>query len=262
MIDYCASNEIRLMRIGSDIIPFASHQDVVFDWNNLFGSHLVKIGEKIKSIGLRVSMHPGQYTVLNSPHENVVIDSVRDLAWHADFLDTLNVGSSSKIVLHIGGIYKDKSASISRFIDNFSRLPTNIQKRIVLENDEKNYNIEDVLDVCAKLNVPAVLDVFHHELLLPNDNIDLPYWISEAKKTWMPEDGRQKVHYSQQRIDGNRGSHSDTIDTNQFMEFYKKISHLDLDIMLEVKDKNLSVLKCMKAIRDIYEGDRICENAK
>lgn len=254
MVDYCANNQIQLMRIGSDIIPFASHKDVVFNWKSIFASRLIKIGEMIKQNGLRVSMHPGQYTVLNSPHENVVTDSVRDINWHVDFLDVLNVDYSSKIVLHIGGIYGDKTASISRFINNLLQLPENIKKRVVLENDEKNYNIEDIIDICTELNVPAVFDVFHHELLPPKDNKkNILYWMNEAKKTWKSEDGRQKIHYSQQKINGNRGSHSETIDVEQFMKFYKTISHLDLDIMLEVKDKNISALNCMRAISDIYE---------
>lgn len=249
MVNYCAENQIHLMRIGSDIIPFASHRDVIFDWRGFFSSDLAKIGEMIKRSDLRVSMHPGQYTVLNSPHENVLEQSVRDLIWHADFLDSLGVDSSSKMILHIGGVYGDKKAAISRFISNFLQLPENVKKRLILENDEKNYNIEDVIMICIKLDIPAVFDVFHHDLLMPNDNNkDLLYWIGEAAKTWKSVDGRQKLHYSQQKIDGNRGSHSDTIGVAKFMKFYKIISHLDLDIMLEVKDKNLSALKCIEAI--------------
>lgn len=251
MINYCADNHVQLMRIGSDIIPFASHEAIEFNWKDIFASELIKIGKMIKHIGLRVSMHPGQYTVLNSPHKNVVMNSIRDIAWHSDFLDSLCVDCSSKIILHIGGVYEDKATAMARFMHHFHQLPENIKKRIVLENDEKNYNICDVLSICAKLDVPAVFDVFHHELLPPNDNKNVLHLINEASKTWKPEDGRQKIHYSEQKISGKPGAHSDTIDINQFIKFYKIISHLNLDIMLEVKDKNLSALKCATAIRNI-----------
>ncbi len=253
MVDYCAKHQIKLMRIGSDIVPFASHKDVIFDWRRYFSSQLIKIGKMIKQVELRVSMHPGQYTILNSPYNNVVEQSIRDLIWHADLLDFLEVDYSSKMVLHVGGVYGDKKASISRFIQKFLLLPQNIKKRLALENDEKNYNIEDVIAICMKLHIPAIFDVFHHELLSPKaDNKDLLYWINKAGETWKRTDGRQKIHYSQQKIDGKSGAHSATIDIDKFIEFYKRISHLDLDIMLEVKDKNLSALKCINAIHDIY----------
>lgn len=256
MITYCSEKQISLVRIGSDIIPFASHPHVNFNWKELFEERIKKIGGLIKYLGLRVSMHPGQYTVLNSINEYVVEQSLRDIIWHNEFLNTLGTDYSSKIILHIGGIYNDKASSICRFIKNFKQLlGKDIKLRIVLENDDKNYNIEDVITVSSELNIPIVLDIFHHQLLQPETDVhDNLYWINKAGKTWKSIDGRQKIHYSQQNNNGIKGSHSETININEFMNFYKTISHLDLDIMLEVKDKNLSVLKCMKAIKNSIQN--------
>ena len=251
MISYCAENSIKLIRISSDIIPFASRQDISIDWQSIFLEKLQQVGDKISKTNLRVSMHPGQYTVLNSLNQNIVFSAISDIRWHADFLDALNVDASAKIVLHLGGVYNDKNASIIRFIKNFDLLPKNAKSRIVLENDEKNYNIKDVLFVSKKLGIPTVFDAFHHSLNAPEDDKDIMHWITESAKTWTSQDGRQKIHYSQQKIGAKKGAHSDTIDTKIFMDFYKTISKLNIDIMLEVKDKNISVLNCMKAIKSI-----------
>ncbi len=74
------------------------------------------------------------------------------------------------------------------------------------------------------------------------------YWISLCRETWNKEDGVQKIHYSQQDVNKRPGAHSSTIEIKQFIEFIDKMD-LDLDIMLEVKDKNLSALKCINYIR-------------
>lgn len=252
MIDYCSKKQIYLIRISSDTIPFASHPLVNFNWKKFVGERLKKIGNLIKCSGLRISMHPGQYTILNSINTHVVEQSIRDINWHCEFLNTLGADYASKIILHIGGIYGNKENSICRFIKNFKQLlNNNIKSRIALENDDKNYNIEDVINISSELNIPVVLDIFHHHLLSPKNNFhDDLYWINKVAETWKPSiDGKQKIHYSQQNTNNIRGSHSNTIDVDKFMNFYKTISHLDLDIMLEVKDKNLSVLKCMEAIK-------------
>ncbi len=92
----------------------------------------------------------------------------------------------------------------------------------------------------------VVFDVLHHQInLLKDQDFSDVDWICKARKTWdLITDGRQKIHYSQQKLGGKTEVHSDTIDVDRFKRFYGTIKYLDLDIMLEVKDKNLSVLKC------------------
>ena len=90
-------------------------------------------------------MHPGQYTILNSPHPQVVHNAVADLKYHAEFLDALAAGPESKIILHLGGIYGDKKRAIRSFKENYLRLPEKIKRRLALENDDSNYNLEEVL---------------------------------------------------------------------------------------------------------------------
>jgi UV DNA damage endonuclease len=195
---------------------------------------------------MRVSMHPGQYTVLNSPKEDVVERAVEDLIYHNRFLDCLNDGRDSKIILHIGGVYGDKKSAVMRFMDNYKLLDDRIKSRLVIENDDKSFNIKDVLDTGIKLNIPVVYDNLHNATN-PYDNSSDDFWIRECSKTWNLRDGRQKVHYSQQNQDKKKGSHSETIGITEFMDYYRSVAGENLDIMLEVKDKNISCIKCINS---------------
>ena len=66
IIDYNIENSIKLLRITSDLIPFGSSPVNTLNWWEIFSSQFKSIGEKIRSSDMRVSMHPGEYTVLNS----------------------------------------------------------------------------------------------------------------------------------------------------------------------------------------------------
>lgn len=103
-IDYNSRNDIRLFRISSDIIPFGSSPVNRLAWQDIYVPELHRIGDKIRAAGMRVSMHPGQYTILNSPDESVVARAAEDLLYHTKFLDSLGTGPEHKIILHIGGI--------------------------------------------------------------------------------------------------------------------------------------------------------------
>lgn len=110
IIEYNIKNNIKLFRISSDLIPFGSSPINTLSWWEIFSSQFSEIGKKIKTSGMRVSMHPGQYTVLNSPNIEVVDRAIDDLNYHTKVLDSIGVGSEHKIVLHIGGVYNDKKA--------------------------------------------------------------------------------------------------------------------------------------------------------
>lgn len=247
IIDYNIKNDIRLFRISSDLIPFGSSEVNDLPWWDIFSSKLSSIGEKIKASEMRVSMHPGQYTVLNSPKEDVVKRAIEDLNYHNRVLDSLGVDMDSKIILHIGGVYNNKEKAINNFIENFQLLDKSVRQRLVIENDDKSFNIGEVFKIGELLNIPVVFDNLHNEVLPYDLSKDNKYWIAQCRKTWKKEDGVQKIHYSQQDVNKRPGGHSSTIVVNKFIDFLKEID-MDIDIMLEVKDKNLSAVKCINGI--------------
>ncbi len=250
IIDYNGKNGIRLFRITSDLIPLSTLPQNTVPWATLFQERFAAIGTKIKKTNQRVSMHPGQYTVLNSPDENVVGKAIEDLEYHATILELLGCDQTSKIILHVGGAYGDKIQAMERFKTNYLRLSDKIKKHLVIENDDRVYTIEEVLTLGEALNIPVVYDNLH-DAVNPSPNREEPisYWVDRAEATWKKADGRQKTHYSQQDPTKHLGAHSATIDLDVFMQYVKNLGRTDLDFMLEVKDKNISALKCHNAFR-------------
>jgi UV DNA damage endonuclease len=248
ILDWNAAHGIELFRITSDLIPFGSHPINTVPWWRILKSQFARLGDFIARKGLRVSMHPGQFTILNSPRREVVANSVKELEYHTAVLDALGVDSSHKIVIHLGGVYGDKAESLSRFVENCKRLNSRIRARLVIENDERCYTVEDVLGASRAIGVPVVFDVFHHVWNPALEALPVRLIIGLAAKTWRKRDGRVKIHYSDQWPGGPAGAHSKSINVGKFLRFYETIHDLDLDIMLEVKDKEQSVLKLFRAL--------------
>lgn len=241
---YNRDHDIHLFRISSDVIPFGSHPAVDFAWDTRFRDQLLSLGEKARSADIRLSMHPGQYTVLNSPDSSVVDRAVEDLRYHCRLLDCLHADASSKIILHIGGAYGDERSALDRFAKNYRDLDESIRRRLVIENDDRVFNIETVLETGISLRCPVVFDNLHHQVNPSETTMSDAAWIEACSQTWRNEDGAPKIHYSQQDPGKRPGSHSRTIDAGTFLSYVDGI-HGDVDVMLEVKDKNLSAMKCI-----------------
>lgn len=241
-------NDIYMFRISSDIIPFASHAINNIEWWEIFKDDLIACGNFIKENHIRVSMHPGQYTVINSNSEDVVRKSIEDLEYHCRFLDALEVDYTNKIILHVGGVYGDKASAMERFKHNFKRLSISAQNRLALENDDKSYTVKDVLELSGEINIPVVFDNLHHELN-PCD-IEFEDILFLVKNTWKAKDGSMKLHYSDKDLEKRGGAHSKFVVTENFLNYIDKINAIDADIMLEVKDKEISALKCICALED------------
>ncbi|EXJ22947.1 UV DNA damage endonuclease [Alkalibacterium sp. AK22] len=258
MIDYNHAKGIRMFRISSDIIPFGSDLEVNhLNWPKIFADTFSRIAKKIQAYALRVSMHPGQYTVLNSPKQDVIKRAVEDLRYHCLFLDSLEVGREGKLVLHIGGLYGDKEKAMERFVANYKELDQTIKDRLIIENDDRLFTIADVLSISEETGAPVVYDNLHHKLNGEKLNDSDAYWIEKAIQTWSSLDGRPKVHYAQQQKGARLGAHSLTIEIEPFLTYFKKIKDFDIDIMLEVKDKNLSAIKCILATSDKQETSEL-----
>ncbi len=257
MLDYNGEMGIRLFRMSSDIIPFGGNPVNTLDWSVAFAPQLAALGDKAKSLGIRLSMHPGQYSVLNSPRRDVVEATIRDLDYHATFMDAMGLGSENKIILHVGGGYENHREALERFALHSEELTPQIKNRLVIENDERIFNIEEVLELSEVVKLPVVFDILHHQAN-PSAPAGSPEtWIAAASKSWAPSDGPPKLHYSQQDKDKKIGAHSVTISLEGFLEFIEIIKPYDPDVMLEVKDKNLSVVKCMNALADDKKISRL-----
>ncbi len=248
ILHWNAGHGIMLFRISSDTIPFGSHEANTVKWWEILQPDFERIGDFIRKNNMRVSMHPGQFTVLNSKRADVVQKSVAELDYHARFLDALGTDFTSKIIVHLGGVFGDKQASLARFIENFSLLSESAQRRLIVENDEKSYSLVDALAVSKALAIPVVFDVFHHCWNPSFEGAPLTALVGMAAQTWRGDDGRPKLHYSNQWPGKPPGAHSHTVEVDAFREFSQNLNGQPLDIMLETKDKEQSVLKIQREI--------------
>lgn len=204
IIDYNIKNEIKLFRISSDLIPFSSNPINDIKWWKVYEKEFQIIANKIKDHGIRISMHPGQYTVLNSPDRDVVNRAVQDLNYHGRVLDSLGEDKKDKIILHIGGVYKNKEKAMERFITNYDQLSDSVKNRLVIENDDKSYNISDVLEIGSILDIPVVFDNLHHQANPSHLDKPMIYWIDRCAHTWHKRNEVQKIHYSSKIIKGKK----------------------------------------------------------
>lgn len=247
ILHYNNSKNIKLFRISSDIIPLGSHKINNYNWWDNNKELLNKIGDYIKSNNMRVSMHPGQYTLLNSPKKDVVEKSILDLSFHCKFLDALNLPASHKIILHVGGVYNNKKSAINRFVTEYNNLDNSIKKRLIIENDERFFSIYDLLEINSRCNIPIIFDNLHYECYR-DTSISIPKLLPIIKETWKESDGDMKVHYSIQDTTKKRGAHSPTIFIDTFLDYLKCYDFSNIDIMLEVKDKEVSTIKTINSV--------------
>ncbi|UCE10250.1 MAG: UV DNA damage repair endonuclease UvsE [Candidatus Thorarchaeota archaeon] len=242
ILEFNVDNQILNFRITSDLVPFASHPICKYDWMSHFAGEFARIGRYAKKEGIRLSMHPGQYTVLNSPHERVLMNSIVELEYHASVLDLLKADRTAKIQIHVGGVYGNKEAAMSRFLVNYDELDRRVSRRLVVENDEKSYTVNDLLMLNELAQIPIVLDTLHHEA---NDSgMKLEQAIELSSTTW--NGGSPAiVDYSSQAPEGRAGKHAETIDIIHFQRFLEQSVGYDFDLMLEIKDKESSAIKAI-----------------
>jgi UV DNA damage endonuclease len=233
---------IRVFRLSSNVIPFASHPANDVRWWEIFASRLAQLGRLVRAAGMRISTHPGQYIVLSSTREDVVAAAVAELEYQDRLLTALGLDCSHKIVLHPGSGRPDPDSARERFAAGYERLSAGAAARLTIENDER-WPLATALAWAERLGVPVVFDAFHHQLAPSLEELDVRELVQRAGETWRRQDGRQEVHFSTQAPGKRAGAHAETIDLDAFAKFVCEVGDLPLDCILEVKDKERSVLR-------------------
>ena len=247
ILRYNVQNRLLFFRLTSDLVPFASHSVNTFDWQESFKSDFQMIGDFISKNRMRISMHPDQFTLINSIREEIFEKSKVELQYHSDVLDLMNLDTSAKVQIHVGGVYDDRPKSIDRFVTRFNSLSNSIRQRLVIENDDRLYDVGDCLKIHEQTRLPVLFDVFHHQL--NNRSLLSENCFEPIAKTWvLRRDGPPMVDYSSGKPGGLTTQHADHIDLNDFQLFLRNTQPIDFDIMLEIKDKEKSALKAMKFV--------------
>ena len=246
---------IRFMRLSSEMFPFASHDEYGYKLAPFASEVLAEAGKVIAELGHRVTTHPGQFTQLGSPRKQVVVNALRDLAYHDEMLSLLRLppqqNRDAVMILHMGGVFGSKPDTLDRFRENYAQLPQSVKNRLVLENDDVSWTVHDLLPVCQELNIPMVLDYHHHNIMFDETKIregtkDIIEMYPEIRATWTRKGITQKMHYSEPcpgAITGRqRRKHSPRVMTLPPCAD-------DMDLMIEAKDKEQAVFELMRTFK-------------
>jgi UV DNA damage endonuclease len=263
VFDYLGANGISVYRLPSGTVPYGTHPDLpTFDYRQQIDTcadRLAALGAKARELGLRLSTHPGQYTVLSTPDAELAAKSSADLEQDALLLDALGAGPEAVVVVHAGGGYGDKAAALDRWARAYERLSERARRRVVVENDERTFDVADVVALHDRTGVRVVFDVHHHRLNRP-PGLDEKRALELAYGTW-GGDARPKVHLSsprtelrvvKRRMRGERGfrrihvaprldQHADFVPPWDLAALLH-IAPGPLDVMVEAKAKDLAVL--------------------
>jgi UV DNA damage endonuclease len=245
-VDYCARHGIGAFRINSQILPVKTHPTAGYAMEELPGGMEITAlfracGTLARANNVRLSFHPDQFVVLNSPNPNTLSNSLAELSYQAEVAEW--VGADT-INIHGGGAYGNKRSALDALRASIVGLPEAVRSRLTLENDDKVYTPTDLLSVCGDTGVPLVYDVHHHRCL--PDGLSVAEATEQARKTWKIE----PLFHISSPLEGWDGPkperHHDYIDRHDF-----PIEWLGwpLTVEVEAKAKELAVARLVADLK-------------
>ena len=244
IIKWNHQHNINFFRMSSGLFPWFSEYNLSdMPHYKRISNLLAGAGNLATKYNQRITTHPGPFNVLLSPNEKVVQNTIKELSDHAEVFDLMGLSRTpyNKINIHCNGVYGDKQKAMDRFCKNFELLPESVQTRLTVENDDKAsmYSVKDLMYIHERIGIPIVFDYHHHKFctggLTEEEALNL------AASTW--GDIKPVVHYSESKsLHENNDSikpqaHSDYI--SEYINTYC----LDVDIMIEAKAKELTLLE-------------------
>jgi UV DNA damage endonuclease len=286
-------HNLRSFRISSEIFPCYT-LDFTADWYAEIWPKieilLAKAGEAAKKYEIRLSVHPGQFTVLGSNDANVVKNSIKDLEYHALYGKLMNIPANEFVMnIHLQGLYGGKHEDgIKRFATNYSYLSDYAQQCLAVENEDKpnGYDISHVLELAKRIPIRTTLDTHHYAChrMTQTEKVKIAdktvnrkirdvehithtseYFV-EAVKTW--KNVRPLFHVSQSFHPDNQdywmkpNAHCEVFwDEHLMANHVPMLEYADFDI--EAKNKEIAVQHFYNFIKqeELYAGEPlVCKN--
>ncbi len=270
---YLEKHAITMYRMSSDIAPYVTHPDMPQFHRQIEESaaELAALGAQARKQNLRLSFHPSQYIILNSPKLEANRKCAIDVDRQAAMLDAMGAGPDAVVVIHVGGRYDDARAARDRWIHTYLKvLSEPARRRLVLENDDVSFSAADVLYIHERTGVPLVFDHQHFCCLNP-DRLDLVETAARFLATW-PAGRKPKLHFSSPRTQlrevkrRNRETkkletvylpplwtgHADYCDPFVFIDYMRQLAAADthdFDVMLEAKGKDLALRRLREDLK-------------
>ena len=264
VLDYLDRHDIRMYRMATALAPYASHPEMPQFHGQVSecAEELARVGALARGRRIRLSTHPGQYTVLNSEKPDVRAAAVAELEVQAALLDAMELGPEAVVVLHVGGAAGGVDAALDRFVAGFEALSDRARARLVIENDDRVFGLVDVLRLSERTGLRVVWDALHHRCHDPA-GIDAVEALTLALDTW--HEGVPKIHYSSPRLDVTTRdgrivlpqlrAHADLVDPIGFEQFLRDAPDRDFDVMLEAKAKDLALLRLREQLDERERRD-------
>lgn len=254
LLEWNEAHDIRVMRISSELFPHYANPRVEKYSMDHAQPILDQIGEYARKHNHRLTFHPGQYNVIGTPSETIFEHTSLELDMHAEILDRMGCDQNSVMVVHGGGVYGDKSKTMNRWVENFYKLPERVRRRLVLENCEKSYNIEDCLQLARRVNIPVVFDTHHHACYVtkhPDIKLHSPeHYMPEILESWRARNIKPKFHVSESAPGRDICKHSDYIES---IPNYLLTLKEDIDIMVEAKAKEQAIFNLYVKYPFLYQ---------
>ena len=250
ILEWNIEHNISHYRLSSDMFPRITDQTISLE-NRLkicdYKEVLYNIGEYAKKTNHRITMHPGQYNQVGAVEQKVLDRTIEDLSIHAEILDYMGMDENAILIVHGGGTYGNKENTTRRWIEQFDDLPSPVKKRLVIENCERQYNVEDVLYISEEAKIPVIFDAHHFNCYNQIYDTDLiaEEYIPFVLESWRLR--RAVVHISEQKEDARIGAHSDFIEEipDYFLTIPEKYG-VGVDIEVEAKAKENAIFKLYK----------------
>lgn len=147
--------------------------------------------------------------------------------------------------------------AMKNFEKNYNTiLSPNVRRRLVVENDDRLYNVNDCLSIHDRTGVPLLFDSFHHRCYQSGGSLSVTNAFQMCCETWSKKDGLPMADYSDQEFGYRKGRHCTSIDLKDFRKFILQTRGLDYDLMLEIKDKQISATKAMDMLHELSDSNR------
>ncbi len=235
------THDITMYRVSSDLLPLVTHPDLLenYEWrwyNDLIiMNQLSRIRKLVKKHKMRLSMHPDQYTVINSNKAYVVQASIENLTYHSKLLAAIG---GRDMIIHVGGVYGDKPNAMKRFVQVYNGLSDEIKSFLRLENDDKSYDIFEVLELSSETGVPIVFDLHHHRCL--SEASITPMLLKRIQMTWSLM--TPKIHLSSGKTSEKDRRHHDYISAEDCLWLCQIYGGHNIDVMVEAKQKEKAAM--------------------
>ena len=214
---------------------------------------MTEVGAVARALEIRLSTHPGQYTVLNSESPDVRAAALAELEVQAALLDAMGLGPEAVVVLHVGGAAGGHAAAADRFLAGFEQLSDAARSRLVLENDDRVFGLGEALTVAERAGVRSCSTSITTAATTRTASRSRGARARPKVPARSPQiHSRRPLDMGERRSAGRGRAHAvcrlppdaDLIDPAAFEASASHGAWTDFDVMLEAKGKDLACYGC------------------